>query len=272
MNRYVLFVASLLATVLFVNTSLAAELLFPQERSAFYSHEPVELAVAGLADGAKAAVELVPSVAGNGSLKFEVAGPGTKTVEVTAGSLAPDVYSVKLDGNEVAKLTVSSGIVDSTMLVSQTAAFHELKAGGANFFLSNAFSFGRYAPGGSGPNLNPRGHVSPGLKTFEQAIAANLPSMVYMYWTGYVTHKPFGSMKSWGAADMNDAMRLLSFHTSQRIRRFGTNVLSIGTLDEPGLGWGKTPAGGTASGYPDWDEQSWYESRGWQFTNDPASR
>ncbi len=272
MNRLVKFILCWLVTATCIAQSPAAELLFPQERAAFYSHEPVELAVAGLADGAKATVELVPSVAGIGSLKFEVVGPGTKTLEVTAGSLAPDVYSVKLDGNEVAKLTVSSGVVDSTMLVSQTSAFHELKAGGANFFLSNAFSFGRYAANGSGPNLSPRGHVSAGLKTFEQAIAANLPSMVYMYWTGYVTHKPFGSMKSWGAADMNDAMRLLSFHTSQRIRRFGANVQSIGTLDEPGLGWGKTPAGGTASGYPDWDEQVWYEARGWQFTNDPASR
>ena len=54
-----------------------------------------------------------------------------------------------------------------------------------------------------------------------------------MYWTGYVTHKPFGSMKSWGNVEMNDAMRLLSFHTAQRLRRFGTNVVSIGTLDEP---------------------------------------
>lgn len=250
----------------------AAELLFPQERQAFYVQEAVELAVAGLTNGAKSSVELVPTTAGLAPLKFEVAGPGTKAVEIPSGSLAPDVYSVKLDGQDVAKLTISSGVTDSTLLVSQTANFNELKAGGANFFVGNAFSFGRLNPQHTGPNLNPRGVRSQGMKVFEDAIAANLPTVVYMYWTGYVTHKPFGSMKSWANAEMNEAMRLLSFHTAQRLRRFGPNIVSIGTLDEPGLGWGKTPAGGTASGFPDWDEQPWYEARGWQFTNDPASR
>ncbi|HLQ46900.1 MAG TPA: hypothetical protein VK137_19295, partial [Planctomycetaceae bacterium] len=263
---------SLLFLIVTATSLPAAEVLFPQERQAYYTHEAIELAVAGLADGAKAVVTIVPTHAGFAPLTFEVAGPGTKTVEVPSGSLAPDAYSVKLDGQEVAKVTISSGVVDSTLLVSQTAGFNELKAGGANFMLGNAFSFGRFDPQQSGPSLNPRGIKSQGMRVFEDAIAANLPTVVYMYWTGYVTHKPFGSMKSWGNAEMNDAMRLLSFHTAQRLRRFGTNVVSIGTLDEPGLGWGKTPAGGTASGFPDWDEQPWFEQRGWQFTNDPASR
>lgn len=251
----------------------AAELLFPQERQAFYSHEPIELAVAGLPEGSKAAVELVPTRSGIAPMSFEVLGKtGTTTVEVTSGTLAPDVYVVKLDGKEVGKLTISSGVIDSTLLVSQTANLNELKAGGANFLLGNAFSFGRLNPQQNGPSLTPRGTKTIGMRVFEDAIAANLPTVVYMYWTGYVTHKPFGSMKSWAAAEMNDSMRLLSFHTSQRVRRFAPNIISVGTLDEPGLGWGKTPAGGTASGFPDWDEQAWYEQRGWQFTDNPASR
>ncbi|MBM3970210.1 MAG: hypothetical protein FJ302_10145 [Planctomycetes bacterium] len=251
----------------------AAELLFPQERQAFYSHEPIELAVTGLPEGAKAVVELVPTRAAVTPISFDVLGKtGTTTVEVTSGSLAPDVYVVKLDGKEIGKLTISSGVIDSTLLVSQTASLNELKAGGANFFLGNAFSFGRLNPRQDGPSLAPRGTKTVGMRVFEDAIAANLPTVVYMYWTGYVTHKPFGSMKSWAAAEMNDSMRLLSFHTSQRVRRFAPNIISVGTLDEPGLGWGKTPAGGTASGFPDWDEQAWYEQRGWQFTDDPASR
>jgi hypothetical protein len=257
---------------LFTQSAIAAELLFPQERQAFYSNEAIELAVVGLDGGAKATVEAVPSRAGLSSLKYEVAGPGTKTVELTSGSLAPGMYAITLDGKEVAKLTVSSGVIDSTLLVSQTAGFHELKSGGANFMVGNAFAFGRLDQQQTGPSVSPRGIKTQGMRVFEEAIAANLPTMVYMYWTGYVTHKPFGSMKSWGNAEMNDSMRLLSFHTAQRLRRFGSNVLSIGTLDEPGLGWGKTPAGGSASGFPDWDEQDWYEQRGWQFTNDPASR
>lgn len=264
------------AAVVFASCHLplpAAELLFPQERQAFYSHEPIEIAVAGLPEGSKAVVELVPTRAGVAPLSFEVLGKtGTTTVEVTSGTLAPDVYGVKLDGQEVGKLTISSGVIDSTLLVSQTANLNELKAGGANFFLGNAFSFGRLNPQQNGPSLTPRGTKTIGMRVFEDAIAANLPTVVYMYWTGYVTHKPFGSMKSWAATDMNDSMRLLSFHTSQRVRRFAPNIISVGTLDEPGLGWGKTPAGGTASGFPDWDEQAWYEQRGWQFTDNPASR
>lgn len=270
--RFLLIVVALVVTSC-LRPLPAAELLFPQERQAFYSHEPIELAVASLPAGAKAVVELVPTRAGITPLSFEVLGKtGTTTVELTSGSLAPDVYAVKLDGQEVGKLMISSGVIDSTMLVSQTANFNELKAGGANFFLGNAFSYGRLNPQQNGPNTNPRGVKTIGMRVFEDAIAANLPTVVYMYWTGYVTHKPFGSMKSWAASDMNNAMRLLSFHTSQRLRRFSSNIVSVGTLDEPGLGWGKTPAGGTASGFPDWDEQAWYEQRGWQFTDNPASR
>ena len=251
----------------------AAELLFPQERQAFYSFEPIELAVAGLPEGSKGVVELVPTRTGVAPMSFEVLGKsGTTTVELTSGTLAPDVYVVKLDAKEIGKLTISSGVIDSTLLVSQTANLNELKAGGANFLLGNAFSYGRLNPQQNGPSLTPRGTKTIGMRVFEDAIAANLPTIVYMYWTGYVTHKPFGSMKSWAASDMNDATRLLSFHTSQRLRRFTPNIISIGTLDEPGLGWGKTPAGGTASGFPDWDEQAWYEQRGWQFTDNPASR
>ena len=267
-------VVCLLLSLLILSSqpSYSAELLFPQERQAYYTNEVIELAVAGLDGGAKATVEIVPSRPGLSSLKYEVVGPGTKTVELASGLLAPDAYSITLDGKEAAKMTISSGVIDSTLLVSQTAAINELKAGGANFVVGNAFSFGRLDQQQTGPSLSPRGVKTQGMRVLEEAIAANMPTMVYMYWTGYVTHKPFGSMKSWGNAEMNDSMRLLSFHTAQRLRRFGSNVLSVGTLDEPGLGWGKTPAGGSASGFPDWDEQDWYEQRGWQFTNDPASR
>ena len=264
--------STLLVLIVSAHTAPAAELLFPQERQAFYSSEPIELAVVGLVDGVKAVVEIVPSQTGLMPLKYEVAGRGTKTIELTTGSLAPDLYAIKLDGKEVAKLTVSSGVIDSTLLVSQTASINELRSGGANFMVGNAFSYGRLDPQQTGPSLSPRGIKTQGMRVFEEAIAANMPSVVYMYWTGYVTHKPFGSMKSWGNVEMNDTMRLLSFHTAQRVRRFGNNIISIGSLDEPGLGWGKTPAGGIASGFPDWDEQPWYEQRGWQFTNDPASR
>jgi len=92
-----------------------------------------------------------------------------------------------------------------------------------------------------------------------------------MYWTGYVTHKPWGTQKSWAEPAMVETMRLFNLHIAQRLRRYERNLICIGTLDEPGLAWGKTPAGGMASGFPNWDEQAWYEQRGVKFTNDIGS-
>ena len=260
--------------MLSVRSARAADVILPQGREAFYASEAIELAVAGLAKQAAATIELVPQDAALSPVKVPMTGDGsTVALVIPAGTLAPGGYVVKLDGKDAAKLTVSSGVVDSTMLLSQTVGWEQLKPGGANYILGNAFSFGRFTPDGRGPlTTNLRSGRSQGLAVFDRAVAENLPTVVYMYWTGYLTHKPFGSMKSWGAADMNDAMRLLSFHTAQRLRRYSKNIVSVGTLDEPGLGWGKTPAGGTASGYPDWDETAWYERRGWKYTDDPASR
>ncbi|MBI1915933.1 MAG: hypothetical protein HYS12_14540 [Planctomycetes bacterium] len=262
----------LLALGLFLASSRAgaAELIFPQNRSAFYSDEPIEVAVAGLGKGATALVEFVPNKTGLTPLRFEVKGDGsTPVVALPPRALAPSEYSVRLDSKEAAKLTVASGVNVSTMLLSQTVA--DPKAAGGNFFLGNAFSFGLLDPQGQ-PLRDVRGHRSAGLEAFERAVKADLPTLVYMYWTGYVTHKPFGSEKSWPAEPMIEATRLLSFHTAQRLRRYARNVHAVGTLDEPGLSWGKTPAGGLATGFPNWDEKDWYEKRGWKYTGDPASR
>ena len=71
---------------------------------------------------------------------------------------------------------------------------------------------------------------------------------------------------------MSDTMRMLSLHTAQRLRRYRKNIAALGTIDEPGLGPGKTPNDTWASGYANWDSAPWYERRGWTFTNDPGSR
>jgi hypothetical protein len=157
----------------------------------------------------------------------------------------------------------------STMLVTQSSG--RPGEGGANFILGNAFSFGLLDARGM-PLVKLRGQRSGGFNSFEQAVLLDLPYIVYMYWTGYVLHKPFGEEKNWASPSMNEAMRLLSFHTAQRLRRYRKVVRSIGPIDEPGLAWGKTPAGGMASGFPNWDEKAWYEQRGWQYTPDITSR
>lgn len=255
---------------LFAGPAGAAELILPQNRSAFYSSEPIEFAVAGLAKGKSATLALVPQGKGAQPLSFRLDGDGSTLLAVLpAHALAPSAYVLRLDGKDAHKITVSSGVNVSTMLLSQTVS--DPRTAGGNFFLGNAFSFGLLDRVGR-PRLDLRNGRSGGMQAFDNAVRDNLPTVVYMYWTGYVTHKPFGSEKSWAAKDMMEATRLLSFHTAQRLRRYGPNVHMVGALDEPGLSWGKTPAGGMASGFPNWDEADWYSARGWKYTQGPAAR
>ena len=260
----------LIGTVSLNSFTSAAEIVLPQNRQAYYCGESIEIAIAGLAKDQAAAIELAPEKPGASPVRFEANGDGsTLTFVLPPGALAANVYSVKLDGQEATKLTISTGVPRSTMLVAQTST--RAPEGGANFVLGNAFSFSHLDPQGM-PAKEHRGRRSLGMNSFEQAVAADLPYICYMYWTGYVLHKPFGDEKSWASPSMNDAMRLLSFHTAQRLRRFGPLVRGIGPIDEPGLAWGKTPAGGMASGFPNWDEQAWYETRGWKYTQDIANQ
>jgi len=249
----------------------AAELILPQTRNAFYCAEPIELAVAGLAKGDSATVEC-QSTAGPAALRFDVHGDGsTVAVTLPPRALAPGEYTVRLDGKDSVKLTLASGVRPSTLLLSQTSVQPaQMRDAGGNSVLGNAFSFGLLEPDGQ-PSANLR-RRSPGLDAFDRALALDLPTLVYMYWTGYVTHKPFGTEKSYVSADMIEATRLLSFHTAQRLRRYGRNIVSVGAIDEPGLPWGDTPAGGMASGFPNWNEQAWYEARGWKYTQDLANQ
>lgn len=261
---------ALVGLVLLTSIAPAAEIVWPQNRGAFFSTESIEVAVAGLAKGAAATLELQPQKPGATAVKVDVKGDGlTVTVVLPPLALAPNVYAVKLDGKDAGKLTVTTGVPRSTMLLSQTST--RPPDGGAYFILGNAFSFGLLDPKGM-PDTQPRGKRSPGLSAFEAAVTTDLPTVVYMYWTGYVTHKPFGDEKSWAEPRMNEAMRLLSFHTAQRLRKYDPDVVSIGPIDEPGLAWGRTPAGSMASGFPNWDEQAWYEQRGWKYTQDIAGQ
>uniref|UniRef100_B8HR30 Uncharacterized protein n=1 Tax=Cyanothece sp. (strain PCC 7425 / ATCC 29141) TaxID=395961 RepID=B8HR30_CYAP4 len=270
----VLILPALLWTVAIVHPPVqAAELIWPQQRQAYYADEPITLAIAGTARGVMLSLDLVPLDAGATPVRLPLRGNGsTVTFTLPPTALAPGTYAVKLEGKPVVKLRIASGVIDSSLLLSQTLNLKQSQAAGANFMVGNAFNFGRFNSERTGPlTVKLRASRSPGLATFERAIAANLPTLVYMYWTGYVTHKPFGSQKSWANGEMGAAMRLLSFHTAQRLRRFGKNIISIGSLDEPGLSWGKTPTGRATTGFPNWDEQPWYTRRGWQFTNNPAA-
>jgi hypothetical protein len=252
------------AAILFAMWANAAEIILPEGRNAIYSAEPLEIAVSGLAKDAAAAVKLLPKTPGLAALEFSVKGEDAASlVRLPAFALAPGEYTLQLDGKEAGKLTVASGVNLSPMLLSQTGGAKPLQ----NFIVGNSFGWGLTDNNGL-PLKTPRGKTSSGFNQFDTAIKRDLPTVVYMYWTGYVTHKPFGSEKSWPNEAMVDATRLLNFHNAQYLRRFAPNIHCVGTLDEPGLSWGKTPAGGMASGFPNWDEKPWYESRGWKYTDD----
>lgn len=257
-----------IAVVAFASQGWAARLILPQGRNAFYSIENIEFAVAELEKHHTAKLELIPRSSGSSSVVLLFMGDGgTVLVVLPSLSLAPGEYALRLDGQDAATLRVASGVCPSTMLVSQTTPNAKAPAGGANFAYSMAHEMTLLDPEGR-PLENVRDRRSQGLEAFENAVAANLQSLVYHYWTGYVTHKPWGSEKSWVSPDMSEAMRLFSFHTAQRLRRYCRNILCVGTIDEPGLAWGETPTGTMASGFPNWNEREWYESRDWRFTHD----
>ncbi len=248
----------------------ALEILWPQQRQAFYTSEPIEIAVVGLPANSTAQLKLIPEKPTAEIVEWTVRGDGnTKTFTIPKYSLAPNVYQVNLSGKAMGKLTVSSGVYRSPLLLSQMGP--QPPEGGANFFYGNAFEFGIYNNRGL-PEIDIRTKKSRISGSLEKNIAQDFPEIHYMYWTGYVTHKPFGDEKSWGAESMHEAMRLLNFATAHRLRRFGPHLHALGPIDEPGLGWGRTPAGGMATGFPDWDEEQWYRQRGWDFTDDPGSR
>jgi hypothetical protein len=248
----------------------SAEAALASTRSAFYASEPVPITLTGVKKGAEAQVEARPRGKGPSAVTFPLRSDvGFVSFQLPPGLLAPGEYDLLVDGKPQFSFTVSSGVNVSPMLLSQTVS--DPKKAGGNFLVGNAFSFGLLDPKGQ-PLAVLRGRRSQGIEAFEKAVRQDMPTLVYMYWTGYVTHKPFGSEKSWAAEDMGRATRLLSLHTAQRLRRYDRNILMTGTLDEPGLSWGKTPAGGMASGFPNWDEEGWYAKRGWKYTQDPASR
>ena len=65
-------------------------------------------------------------------------------------------------------------------------------------------------------------------------------------------------------------MRLFNFHVAQWTRPLQHDLLAVGSLDEAGLSGGWTPNGTGQSGFPNWDEESYYRAHGWAYSNDPA--
>jgi len=265
MKRSLASTALFFATALVSRQLLAAELMFPDVRNAYYAKESIELAVNGLDAGQAGKVKITPKAEGATAFEVDVKSDASNFV-IPPFSLAPGKYEVSLEGAATIPLTVSTGTINSDLLVSQTIAINDLVAGGSNFILGNSASWGHY-PAGQ-PDLAPRGKKSSGFQIMERAIEMDMPTIIYMYWTGYVTHKPFGSEKSWGNAQEQEAMRMLNFSNAQQLERFAANLHAVGTLDEPGLSWGPTPAGGMASGFPAIDEKDWWEKRGWKWTLD----
>ena len=250
-----------------------SELILPQGRTAFYADESIELAVAGLGHGLSSTLRLSPQGKNAGleprEVRFEGDG-STVAVVLPPLFLSPGVYGTTIDDKPTPHiLTVSAGVNDSTMLITQTIGMDQVRATGGNFFLGNAFGFGLIDAEGR-PAKDPRDRIG-GLNIFNQAVAADLPTVVYMYWTGYVTHKPWGSRKGWAEATMGETMRMFNLHSAQRLRRYRRNLVSVGTIDEPGLGPGQTPTNAWASGFANWDSGPWYEARGWKFTNNPGA-
>lgn len=243
----------------------------PLSRNAYQVDESIEIAIRDLEEGAKASITIAPAEAGPSVIEFEVLGDGsTVTYRLPPFALAPGAYTIQAEGAAFRKLTITRGVHRSTMYVSQTMGAQQLAKSGGNFALSNAFSFGLLDRDRQAAMDLSR--LSSGMSAQEGLVAADYPSLIYMYWTGYVLHKPWGIHKEWCSADLTENMRIFNFHVAQRLRRYAGNILLVGSLDEPGLPWGRTAAGGEATGFPGWNTKEWYGARGWELTDDPGSR
>lgn len=261
----------------------APEVVLPDLRSAYLSREPIELAVAGLEEGQATAIEVVPAAPAGRAAGAAAGEPprgravrvpypaGATAVVLPPYALAPGKYTLLVEGQQGGgvPLTVATGVLNSQMLVSNMGG--DVPGIHGNFAVGSSVEWTLLDPQGR-PDREPRGRRSRGFQMYEQAVEQDLPVLCYFYYTGYVLHKPWGTEKSWAAPDMMRDMRLFNFQHAQRLRRFADNVLSVGTIDEPGLSWGRTPAGGSASGFPNWDERQWYERHGWTYTQDVAAQ
>jgi hypothetical protein len=259
------------AVLLWLATTLAAaDLILPRVRKAYYSQEAIELAVVGLDANATARVTIATE-SGATSLELQVAG-SAPTIVLPPYALAPAKYVLKLDRKPAGELAIARGVANSTMLLgNQHCNADNAGHWNCNFLVGNAFSFG-LLDDNCNPVIDMRGRSSGIGQHFDRAVAADIPTMIYMYWTGVIAHQPWGAEKSWTHPSAVEAMRMFNFHTAQRLRRYHRNIISVGTIDEPGLPHGKTPGGGLASGFPRWNERDWYEDRGWKFTNNPGAR
>ena len=187
------------ATAIFAVTtgpSIGAEIVMPQSRLAYFTSEPIEIAIAGLAKGQASTVTLTPTAKTNSVVAFTVTGDGSSpAVTLPANSLAPDTYAVAVDnGKANVQLEVSSGVYMS-LFFPASVDMSKPAASGGNFIEAGFMESTAKIENGQ-PALNPR--LRPGgiNAYYERAIANNYPIVLYQYWTGYNGHKPWGQYKA----------------------------------------------------------------------------
>ncbi len=257
----------LASLVISVTNAQAAHLVLPNIRHSYYSHEKIELAIADLAADQSAQIVLKPK---NGAMPYTctvVGKGGTSLIELPSFTLSPGQYQIALDGQSVPGITLNIARANhsSGMLFSETGA--NITGNFVNYHASGRFGL-IDRDGSASADVRQR---SSNIQLADRYIQNSMPALCYVYWTGYVTHKPWGMHKEWVSDDMLENMRLFNFHVAQRLRRQRDLWISIGAIDEPGLPWGKTPAGGSASGFADWNTAPWLEQHGFEFTNDPGA-
>ena len=243
----------------------AISVVWPNNRDVYFSNDVVEISFSELEDGIDYFVTISPAGKGINKIDRITVNSNTTFLSFLPYTFAPGEYDITVDGQRLSKMTIVSGVHQSSMLVSQTDS-----SGWGNFIVSNAFQFG-LLNNQNEPIVDIRGQKSEPIKSYEEHMRQGRILLCYMYWTGYVTHKPWGSSKSWGNQEMMDAMRLFNFSTAARLKSYDKLFFAIGSIDEPGLSWGKTPAGGMASGFPNPDERDWYEKHGIRYTQDIAN-
>ncbi|MFP4056705.1 MAG: hypothetical protein ACLF0G_07540 [Candidatus Brocadiia bacterium] len=232
----------------------AARVFLPAMRFAYRQDEPIEVAIhtRGLPEPRELALRAEP-----GSVRLATvrapAGEGTASVTLAPNALRPGSYTVTadLEGVREAKLEVGPALSPTRFFTGgtgrETVASHNVSGYFGNVF-GSAWLDSRGEDEWAMLSPEPlRPHRA--FRVFEDAVRDGISAMCYLYWSGYITHKPWNVNNSWSDPDIVVLTQHVTALTAQRLRRF-PNVWSVSPFDEPGLAWSLDRDGRMATLWP----------------------
>ncbi|MFW6163212.1 MAG: hypothetical protein ACODAJ_10625 [Planctomycetota bacterium] len=266
----------LLATMVLGRAGERSRVLLPAMRQAYEQDESIEVAVY-LADlDAEREVALKAEPGGLAlATRQTSAGESTLAVTLPPNALKPGRYTLSADvqGVQPATLDVGPAVRPTRFFTGGTGRESVAKHNVTGYF-GNCFGPTWVNPHGKTPwdQLDPdplRPHRS--LRVFEDALRDGVGAECYLYWSGYITHKPWNVNNSWSDPDIVRLTEHVTALTAQRLRRF-PSVWAVSPFDEPGLAWSLDRLGRMATLWPnDYQRQQFTAETGIPLPADIAT-